>query len=89
MNELNNQIRKKISELSELLLKAKKNANTGFGSLDIKTIINDLEGLPESLVSLLIVTLYLLADGKPVNSTLVGKTPRDVYVQVKVSQEGL
>lgn len=89
MNELNNQIHEKISELSELLLKAKKNANTGFGSLDIKTIINDLEGLPESLVSLLIVTLYLLADGKPVNSTLVGKTPRGVHVQVKVSQEGL
>lgn len=89
MNELNNQIHEKISELSGLLLKAKKNANTGFGSLDIKTIINDLEGLPESLVSLLVATLYLLADGKPVNSTLVGKTPRDVYVQVRVSEEGL
>lgn len=89
MDELNNQMHEKISELSELLLKAKENANTGFGYLDIKTIIHDLEGLPEGLVSLLVATMYLLADGKPIDSTLVGKTPKGVYVQVKVSQEGL
>ena len=76
MNELNNQIREKISELSGLLLKAKKNANTGFSTLDIRTIIDDLEGLPESLISLLIATLYLLADGKPIDSSFVGRTPR-------------
>jgi hypothetical protein len=87
MSELNNQIHKKISELSGLLLEAKKNANTGFGTLDIRTVMNDLEGLPEGLVSLLVAAMYLLADGKPIDSILVGQTPRDAYVQVKLLQE--
>ena len=89
MSELNNQIHEKISELSELLLEARKNANTGFGTLDIRTVMNDLEGLPESLVSLLVASMYLLADGKPIDSMLIGKTPRDAYVQVKLTQEAI